>query len=40
GGRGVGLAVCKKIAEVHGGSISADSNGELGASFTVVLKRG
>ncbi|NDB85845.1 MAG: ATP-binding protein, partial [Alphaproteobacteria bacterium] len=40
GGRGVGLAVCKKIAEVHGGSISADSNGDLGASFTVVLTRG
>ncbi|NDB81813.1 MAG: hypothetical protein EB127_03555 [Alphaproteobacteria bacterium] len=40
GGRGVGLAVCKKIAEVHGGTISADSNGELGASFTVVLTRG
>ncbi|NDB84858.1 MAG: hypothetical protein EB127_19435, partial [Alphaproteobacteria bacterium] len=37
GGRGVGLAVCKKIAEVHGGGISADSNGELGASFTVKL---
>ncbi|MDX1916482.1 MAG: ATP-binding protein, partial [Rickettsiaceae bacterium] len=36
-GRGVGLAMCKRILEVHQGTITADSNGELGASFTVSL---
>ncbi|MDX1916642.1 MAG: ATP-binding protein, partial [Rickettsiaceae bacterium] len=37
GGRGVGLAMCKRILEVHEGTITADSNGEIGASFTVSL---
>jgi Na+/proline symporter/signal transduction histidine kinase len=37
GGRGIGLAVCKRIIEAHGGSISADSNGEVGATLKVVL---
>lgn len=37
GGRGVGLAVAKKVIEAHGGSISADSDGEHGASFWFVL---
>lgn len=37
GGRGVGLSVCKRISEVHGGSIKAESDGKKGASFRVEL---
>jgi Na+/proline symporter/signal transduction histidine kinase len=37
GGRGVGLAVCWRILEVHGGTIKADSDGEKGAMFSTVL---
>lgn len=36
-GRGVGLALCKSVAEAHEGSISAKSNGIKGATFTVIL---
>jgi Na+/proline symporter/signal transduction histidine kinase len=40
-GRGVGLALCKSAVEAHGGSISADSNGEIGATlkFTLPLQK-
>ena len=37
GGRGVGLAVCKKIVEAHKGTIRAESNGGKGAIFKVRL---
>lgn len=37
GGRGVGLAVCKQILEVHGGTIKAESDGEKGATFKIIL---
>ncbi len=38
GGLGLGLAISQAIAEVHGGSIRAESNGPgLGATFTVTL---
>jgi signal transduction histidine kinase/ActR/RegA family two-component response regulator len=38
GGLGLGLAVAKQLAELHGGSISAASGGpEQGATFTVRL---
>lgn len=37
GGRGVGLAVAKKVIEAHGGQIWAESDGKHGASFTFVL---
>ena len=37
GGRGVGLAVCKRILEVHGATIKAESDGKKGATFTVIL---
>lgn len=38
GGLGLGLAIVRHITEMHGGTVSADSDGEnLGATFTVSL---
>ena len=39
GGRGLGLAICKRIIEVHGGSIKVESNGTKGTTFRVELPR-
>ena len=36
-GTGVGLAICKKIADRHGGSITATSRPGEGATFVVTL---
>lgn len=36
-GTGVGLAICRKIAERHGGNISARGKPGVGSSFTIVL---
>jgi PAS domain S-box-containing protein len=36
-GTGIGLALCKKIAELHGGSITAESRPGEGARFMVTL---
>jgi Na+/proline symporter/two-component sensor histidine kinase len=40
GGRGIGLAVCKRIVEAHGGTISANSNDEIGAILKFILPSG
>ncbi|NRB09997.1 MAG: alkaline phosphatase [Rickettsiaceae bacterium] len=37
GGRGVGLALCKKVVEVHGGKIKVENNLDGGATFSIAL---
>lgn len=36
-GTGVGLAICKRVAELHGGTIGVNSEPGNGACFTLVL---
>ncbi|MGK4567128.1 sensor histidine kinase [Flavobacterium sp. 3HN19-14] len=36
-GTGLGLSLCKKIVERHGGSIIADGSSDKGAAFTIIL---
>jgi signal transduction histidine kinase len=36
-GTGLGLSISRRIVENHDGAISASSNGEYGATFTIVI---
>ena len=40
GGSGLGLTLCKEIAEVHCGSIRIESEIDKGTVVTVVLRGG
>ncbi|MFL5270991.1 MAG: ATP-binding protein, partial [Anaeromyxobacteraceae bacterium] len=40
GGAGIGLALAKELVALHGGTISAASDGRRGARFTVALRKG
>lgn len=37
GGLGLGLSICREIAEIHGGAVHVESNDQGGASFVVTL---
>lgn len=37
GGTGLGLAIAKAVAELHGGTISAENPGGVGAEFVIAL---
>jgi signal transduction histidine kinase len=39
GGYGLGLSICKRIMEAHGGSISVTNNPGRGASFDLVFNK-
>jgi signal transduction histidine kinase len=36
-GSGIGLSICKKIVEHHGGCIYAEGEPDKGATFTIIL---
>jgi signal transduction histidine kinase len=38
-GYGLGLSICKRIVEAHGGTIAASNNPDRGATFTISLPK-
>ncbi len=40
GGVGIGLALARELAQLHGGSLTADSKPEQGSTFTLFLRSG
>jgi signal transduction histidine kinase len=38
GGYGLGLSICKRITEAHGGTIQVENNSGRGASFIITLR--
>jgi len=36
-GRGVGLSLCKRAIEAHDGTLTAESDGKVGAKFKFIL---
>ena len=39
GGYGLGLSICKRILEAHGGGIAVENNPGRGATFTLTLRK-
>jgi two-component system, LuxR family, sensor kinase FixL len=39
GGMGLGLAICRRVVLLHGGTIDARSNPDFGALFVISLPR-
>jgi signal transduction histidine kinase len=39
GGYGLGLSICKRILEAHGGGITVENNAGRGATFTLTLRK-
>lgn len=39
GGYGLGLSICKRVVEAHGGRIAVENNPDRGARFTLTLRK-